>query len=102
MCSCDNTTAALVTTQAQSAKLADVTTEEPSRETPIQRFRTPLAAWLAFGAVCQRRRIARSRRLFDLMWGDVRRHGTEQERAAFAIADKELRERRSRRPRSPG
>lgn len=71
-------------------------TTPQSRETPIQRFRVPLAAWLAFGAVCRRQGITRARRLFDLMWGDVRKHGTEEERAIFAAADKELRQRRSR------
>lgn len=69
-------------------------------ETPIQRFRMPLDAWAAFGAVCKRRGVTRARRLFDLMWGDARRHGTEDERATFAEADRELKQRRSRK-RSP-
>jgi hypothetical protein len=79
--------------------IRDVPTPEPGADTtPIQRFRVPLAAWLAFGRVCSRRGIPRARRLFDLMWGDVRRHGTDEDKAAFAVADQELRERRSRKP----
>jgi hypothetical protein len=74
-----------------------VTTPEPPGETPIQRFRMPLDAWLKFGEMCKRRGMHRARHLFDLMWADVRRHGTDDEKAAFAAADKELRQRRSRR-----
>lgn len=40
--------------------------------------------------------MARARHLFDLMWSDVRRHGVDDEKAAFTVADKELRARRSR------
>lgn len=69
-------------------------------ETPIQRFRMPLAAWAAFGDVCKRRDVTRARRLFDLMWGDVKRHGTDRERQIFAVANRELQARRSRK-RSP-
>jgi hypothetical protein len=72
-----------------------VTTPE-QRETPIQRFRMPLAAWSAFGTMCRRRGVIRARRLFDLMWIDVRRYGTDEEKAAFWDADKELKARRSR------
>jgi len=72
-----------------------VTTEDTD-ETPIQRFRMPLAAWTAFGQMCKRRGQVRARHLFDLMWADVRRHGSDEEKAAFAAADKELRQRRSR------
>jgi hypothetical protein len=71
---------------------------EPGSETPIQRFRMPLAAWLAFGEMCRRRGMHRARHLFDLMWADVKRHGTDEEKAVFAAADKELRQRRSRKP----
>jgi hypothetical protein len=74
-----------------------VTTPDP-RETPIQRFRMPLTAWTAFGDMCKRRGMLRARRLFDLMWSDVRRHGSDEEKAAFAQADKELKARRSRKP----
>jgi hypothetical protein len=74
-----------------------VTTPDPD-ETPIQRFRVPLAAWQAFGRVCKERGVPRARRLFDLMWGDVRRYGTDQDKAAFVEADRELRARRSRKP----
>lgn len=74
-----------------------MTTDEP-RETPIQRFRMPLGAWTAFGAMCKRRNLLRARHLFDLMWRDVKRYGTEEEKVAFAAADKLLRERRSRKP----
>jgi hypothetical protein len=56
----------------------------------------PLAAWLAFGGMCKRRGMLRARHLFDLMWSDVRRHGTDEEKATFAAADKELKARRSR------
>ena len=73
-----------------------MTTDEP-RETPIQRFRMPLAAWVAFGDVCKRREVARARRLFELAWGDVKRHGTDREKQIFAVSDKELRARRQRR-----
>jgi len=73
-----------------------VTTPEPVDETPIQRFRMPLEAWDAFGRMCRRRGVARARHLFDLMWSDVRRHGVDDEKAAFTVADKELRARRSR------
>lgn len=66
-------------------------------ETPIQRFRMPLEAWLAFGHICRRQRIPRARVLFDLMWADVRRHGTDEEKVAFIAADTELHQRRSRR-----
>ncbi len=65
-------------------------------ETPVQRFRTPLAAWVAFGEVCKRRDVARARRLFELMWADVKRHGTDRERQIFVAADRELKARRSR------
>jgi hypothetical protein len=78
--------------------MAAVTTTEPGAETPIQRFRMPLEAWDAFGRMCRRRGVPRARHLFDLMWNDVRRHGTDDEKAAFAAADKELRARRSRKP----
>jgi hypothetical protein len=84
-----------VTTQAHSANIADVTTPDP-QETPIQRFRVPLDAWLAFGAMCRRLSVPRARRLFDLMWNDVRRHGTDEEKSTFAAADKTLKARRSR------
>jgi len=71
--------------------------DEPSPdETPIQRVRLPLAAWAAFGQMCKRRKMIRARHLFDLMWADIRRHGTDEEKAAFAAADQELRQRRSR------
>jgi hypothetical protein len=70
--------------------------QDEADETPIQRFRTPLAAWVAFGEVCKRRDIARARRLFDLMWGDVKRYGTDRERQIFAVANRELQARRSR------
>jgi hypothetical protein len=76
-----------------------VPTPDPENETPVQRFRVPVAAWNAFGRVCTERGVRRARRLFDLMWGDIRRYGTEEDRAAFAAADRELRQRRSRRPR---
>lgn len=46
--------------------------------------------------MCKRRKLIRARHLFDLMWADVRRHGTDEEKAAFAAADKELKARRSR------
>ena len=46
--------------------------------------------------MCKRRKLIRARYLFDLMWADVRRHGTDEEKAAFAAADKELKARRSR------
>lgn len=78
-----------------------MTTPELPDETPIQRFRMPLEAWDAFGRMCRRRGVARARHLFDLMWSDVRRHGNDDEKAAFAVADKELRARRSRKP-APG
>jgi hypothetical protein len=42
--------------------------------------------------------VPRARHLFDLMWNDVRRHGIDDEKAAFADGDKELKARRSRRP----
>jgi hypothetical protein len=57
----------------------------------------PLDAWSAFGAMCKRRGILRARHLFDLMWRDVKRHGTEEEKEAFAVADRQLRDRRQRR-----
>jgi hypothetical protein len=75
-----------------------VTTLESPAETPIQRFRMPLAAWLAFGEICKREHVPRARKLFDLMWAYVKRHGTDEEKAAFVAADKELRQRRSRKP----
>jgi hypothetical protein len=75
-----------------------VTTPKDRDETPIQRFRMPLAAWLAFGAMCDREGVPRARKLFDLMWAYAKRHGTDEEKAAFIVADKELRQRRSRRP----
>lgn len=81
--------------------IRDVPTPDPDAVTPIQRFRVPLAAWTAFGAVCKRRGTFRARRLFELMWGDVKRHGTDEEKAVFAAADAELRAKRSRKPR-PG
>jgi hypothetical protein len=74
-----------------------VTTPDPG-ETPIQRFRVPLEAWTAFGAICKRRGVFRARRLFDLMWLDVRRHGTDEEKETFAQADRQLKARRSRKP----
>jgi hypothetical protein len=74
-----------------------VTTPEPGDETPIQRFRMPLDAWLAFGRICQREGVPRARKLFDLMWAYVKRHGGDEEKAAFVAADQELRQRRSRR-----
>jgi hypothetical protein len=77
-----------------------VTTPESLDETPIQRFRMPLAAWTAFGQMCKRRGMIRARHLFDLMWADVKRHGTDEEKAVFVAADTELRQRRSRK-RSP-
>ena len=89
-----------MTTQAHSAKIRDVTTpdlDEKRDETPIQRFRVPLDAWTAFGGMCRRNGWYRARRLFDLMWNDIRRNGTDEERAAFTAADAELKARRSRR-----
>ena len=73
-----------------------MTTPELSPETPIQRFRMPLAAWLAFGEICRREHVPRARKLFDLMWAYVKRHGTDEEKAVFVAADQELRQRRSR------
>jgi hypothetical protein len=58
----------------------------------------PLSAWSAFGSMCRRRGLQRARHLYDLMWADIRRHGTEEEKAIFAAADKELKARRSRKP----
>lgn len=58
----------------------------------------PLAAWLAFGEICRREEVPRARKLFDLMWAYAKRHGTDEEKAVFAAADKELKQRRSRRP----
>lgn len=78
-----------------SGKIADVTTPDP-QETPIQRFRVPLEAWAAFGSICRRRGVLRARRLFDLMWNDARRHGTDEEKAVFWEADRQLKARRSR------
>lgn len=75
-----------------------MTTQETAAETPIQRFRMPLGAWLAFGAICQREGVPRARKLFDLMWAYAKRHGTDEEKAAFVAADKELKQRRSRKP----
>ena len=57
----------------------------------------PLAAWIAFGQMCKRRRMTRARHLFDLMWADIKRHGTDEEKEAFTAGDQELRRRRSRR-----
>jgi hypothetical protein len=73
-------------------------TPDPDSMTPIQRFRVPLEAWTAFGNACRRRGVLRARRLFDLMWSDVKRHGTDEEKAIFAAADRELKARRSRKP----
>ena len=73
-----------------------MTTNDPPAETPIQRFRMPLDAWLAFGTICQREGVPRARKLFDLMWTYAKRHGTDEERAAFAAADQHLRQRRTR------
>ena len=56
----------------------------------------PLDAWLAFGKICQREHVPRARKLFDLMWAYVKRHGSDEEKAVFAAADLELRQRRSR------
>ena len=56
----------------------------------------PLAAWLAFGEICRREQVPRARKIFDLMWAYVKRHGTEEEKAAFIAADRELLQRRSR------
>ena len=56
----------------------------------------PLDAWSAFGAMCKRRDLLRARHLFDLMWRDVKRHGTDRERQIFVAADRELKARRSR------
>lgn len=89
--SCDNSSG--------DGSVSPVTTPEPGSETPIQRFRMPLAAWIAFGKMCKRRGTVRARHLFDLMWADIRRHGSDDEKAVFVAADIELRARRSRRPR---
>lgn len=72
---------------------------ETGSETPAQRFRVPLAAWMAFGDICDRRGIRRAQRLFELMRNDARRYGTDEERAVFTAADQEMRQRRSRKPR---
>lgn len=48
--------------------------------------------------MCKRRDMPRARHLFDLMWADIRRHGTDEEKAAFVAADKNLKQRRSRKP----
>lgn len=85
-----------MTTQADYASIFHVTTTNPTAETPIQRFRMPLDAWLAFGKICQREGVPRARKLFDLMWAYVKRHGTDEEKAAFVAADRQLRQRRSR------
>ena len=85
-----------MTTQAGSCTILHVTTNSPPVETPIQRFRMPLDAWLAFGAICQREEVPRARKLFDLMWTYVKRHGTDEEKAVFIAADRQLRQRRSR------
>jgi hypothetical protein len=79
-----------------------VPTPDPPNATPVQRVRIPLKAWLAFGACCRRNGAQRSRQLFDLMWGYVRKHGTDEEKSAFAEADRELRAKRSRKPPPPG
>jgi hypothetical protein len=56
----------------------------------------PLAAWGAFGEICKREQVPRARKLFDLMWTYAKRHGTDEEKAVFVAADRELRQRRSR------
>jgi hypothetical protein len=85
-----------VTTQADCCTILHVTTKDPPAETPIQRFRMPLTAWLAFGEMCRREGVPRARKLFDLMWAYAKRHGTDEEKAVFIAADRELRRRRSR------
>ena len=55
----------------------------------------PLAAWTAFGQMCGASML-RARHLFDLMWAYIKRHGTDEEKAAFVAADQELLQRRSR------
>ncbi len=85
-----------MTTQADSGNVSPVTTKDPPAETPIQRFRMPLAAWLAFGEICRREGVPRARKLFDLMWAYAKRHGTDEEKTVFVAADRELRQRRSR------
>jgi hypothetical protein len=75
-----------------------VPTPDPDNATPVQRFRAPAVVWDAFARICSERSIRHARRLIDLMAADIRRYGTDEDRAALAEAIRELKDRRSRRP----
>lgn len=73
-----------------------------SNATPVQRFRAPAEVWEAFGRICSERGVQRAWRLLELIGSDIRKYGTDADRATFGAATREMRDRRSRKgPRSP-
>lgn len=70
---------------------------DPENATPVQRFRAPAVVWDAFTRICSERGVRHARRLIELMAGDIRRYGTDADKAALAEAIRELKGRRSRR-----
>lgn len=80
--------------------------ETEDNATPHQGIRVPRPMWEAFGRVCAKRGAgSRNDRIRDMIGGDIRRYGDEQDKADLAAALRELKARRSRKgtrsPRQP-
>lgn len=68
----------------------------PGEHTKPRQFRAPTAIWEAYGRLCERRGTTRAAALNEHMRAELEKHGTKEERAAIAVADAELEERRAR------
>jgi hypothetical protein len=65
--------------------------------TPTTPIRVPRLMWAAYGRVCGRLGRDRSEDLLGHIRRQIKRHGDEADNADLTAAEKELRERRSRR-----
>lgn len=66
------------------------------RYTGSRQFRAPAVLWEAYGHMCERRGTTRAAALNAHMRAELEAHGTEEEKAAIAMADAELAQRRAR------
>lgn len=68
----------------------------PEDHTKPRQIRIPDALWTTYADFCNRLGTTRAQDINDLIRERMERDGTEEERAAIAVADAELEERRAR------
>ncbi|PRY35355.1 hypothetical protein [Umezawaea tangerina] len=73
--------------------MADASEERTTRVRPI---RVPDPLWTAYGNVVARRGSNRTEALMEAMRQDIRKNGTDEDKALLDEAERELAERRSR------